>query len=139
MFFYEISVPRAPEYYIGVVSNFCRKFAEIFANECSKLLSGINDTDDKFIVGVVDNGDKNSAACISLPTTENEKLAKMQFIGVKVPLTKLLTKDEKTYYFLNLFPLSSTVDEHSCANISANFRTSLKRPLRGNLIHEKKL
>ncbi len=75
VFFHES--PWTPEYPFRTISNFFRKFAEIFANElttpgitknsCQGLITGVNDTGDKFIAeqliaSVVDTGKKHSFA-----------------------------------------------------------------------------
>jgi hypothetical protein len=75
-FFSRISFPPSPEYPIRTVSNFFRKFVEIFASQgappyqrhCWQILppiplvllihTGINDTGDKFATGVNDTGGK---------------------------------------------------------------------------------
>jgi hypothetical protein len=58
--------PPGPQVFHGGRFEFFRKFAEIFANECSspvndtgdKLFTGVNGNADKFIAGVNDTGDK---------------------------------------------------------------------------------
>jgi hypothetical protein len=47
--------PPGPQVFHGGRFEFFRKFAEIFANECS---SPVNDTGDKLFTGVNDNGEQ---------------------------------------------------------------------------------
>ncbi len=58
-FFSWISFPQAPEYTLRAVSNFFRKFTEIFAAQGWP--PGINDTSGKFATGVSDTGGKIAA------------------------------------------------------------------------------
>jgi hypothetical protein len=81
------------------------------------LFTGVNDTTDKFFGGV-------SPANISLPTPKNEKLAKLQSVGVKC--TKLSSEQNMKKNFISKFfsffaGVFDTADKHSFTNISANF------------------
>jgi hypothetical protein len=60
--FFMNQCPPGPQVFHWSHFEFFRKFAEIFANYCLspvslKLISGVNDTGEKFIAGVIDTGD----------------------------------------------------------------------------------
>jgi hypothetical protein len=64
--FFHVTFPQAPENNIRVISNFFRKFGEIFASQGAPPVSttavanatGINDTGGKFATGINDTGGK---------------------------------------------------------------------------------